>query len=128
MKHALMKLCRPTMVRDPVQWANAAVGTRTRLMIVCAVNIGMGGLAIYCVRLAVSATELRVRLGLNLGLDFVAFERSVHLLLYFLICAGMIVGPNLYCYGLARLLREMRRGHYFSEVKTGAPSSDGPQR
>ena len=97
-----MNLFKRSIFRDPVRWAESAVGTPLRFGFMCGMTALMGCLAMCSVHLLVELVELRIASGVpNLDCPYMAFLIAV---------IGMytIYFPCLYLYGMRRLLQQIR--------------------
>lgn len=94
----------PSVFRDPVGWAEKAVGTTSRFVFLCVATLGFWGLAMFGVHLAVRASVLHVTAGEELS----TLQQGVWALVYVTTFVGFVALPVTYLIALHGLIFVVR--------------------
>lgn len=98
----------PSVFRDPVGWAERAVGSTGRFVFLCVATLGFWGLAMFGVHLAVRASVLYATTGEPLSM----LHKGVWALVYVTTFAGFVAIPVTYLtalHGLVFVVRTKRK-------------------
>ncbi|MHB8903076.1 MAG: hypothetical protein ACYC6Y_30310 [Thermoguttaceae bacterium] len=94
----------PSLFRDPVQWAEKAVGSTPRFVFLGSATLFFWGLAMAAVHLAVRASVLAETSGEPLS----TLQQGVWTLVYVVTFTGFVVMPVMYLIALQGLLVAVR--------------------